>query len=276
MALEEMYNSGPVLSGTSGATVTLIYLITGATDYDDAVSQLKSGTSTTVTVDGEVISRQDFRADPLECNDLWRGFVEYSRDSTSSRSTNDGDYYTNFSVTTRQSNMLVSYATTATYGAGAPNIGGKLNIDPWTSFPRGAPTLFSDYQFSETHYVSNSSFGSAEMDEINSHAGKVNSVAFTNNEGQTFPIRNALFLGAEGTRRESGQWEVTYRFAIRPNKSRTFDIDGVSTAVTVIGWDYANPFFGRKEPKSNQIVPVLTAVYTEQIFESIDFTGLLP
>lgn len=68
------------------------------------------------------------------------------------------------------------------------------------------------YQFAETHYLADAVVTLAYKLKLFALAGRINNSAF---EG--FAAGECLFLGAAGTKRGSGDWEIGYRFASSPN-----------------------------------------------------------
>jgi len=96
----------------------------------------------------------------------------------------------------------------------------------------------------------------------------VNSAGF-----KGFAAGECLFLGAAGSKRGSGDWEITYRFAASPNVTNLTigDITGINKK----GWEYLWVRYSDSEDAvAKALVKKPVAVYIEQVYPYGDL-GLL-
>ena len=82
-----------------------------------------------------------------------------------------------------------------------------------------------------------------------------------------------LFLGASGSKRSTGDWEITFRFAASQN--RTGITIGDITDIVKGGWDYLWVRYEDSEDTgAKQLVKKPVAVYIEQVYHLKDFSLL--
>lgn len=79
-------------------------------------------------------------------------------------------------------------------------------------------------------------------------------------------------MGASGTKRGAGNWEVTYRFGVRPNDA-AFSVTGVPGSVAKRGWDYAW-ILAEKQSSASGITFDTTGAYIEEVYADGDFSTL--
>ncbi len=82
-----------------------------------------------------------------------------------------------------------------------------------------------------------------------------------------------LFLGASGTKRGGGDWEITFRFAASRNRTNLTigDITGISKK----GWEYLwVRYADAEDANAKALIKKPVAVYVEKVYEEGDF-GLL-
>jgi len=91
--------------------------------------------------------------------------------------------------------------------------------------------------------------------------GRVNTGAF-----KGFNAGEVLFLGASGSRRGYGDWEITFRFAASPNVTNLTigDITGINKK----GWEYLWVRYADSEDTAAKaLVKKPIAVYIERVYD---------
>jgi hypothetical protein len=108
-------------------------------------------------------------------------------------------------------------------GQTAPNFKGAIGVT--ADSVEGVDITVPVYHFAETHYLADAVVTLAYKLTLFALTGRVNNSAF-----KGFAAGECLFLGAAGTKRGSGDWEVGYRFAFSPNVTglTVGDITGIN------------------------------------------------
>jgi hypothetical protein len=98
--------------------------------------------------------------------------------------------------------------------------------------------------------------------------GKVN-----DDEFEDFAAGEVLFLGAEGSDRDDGCYEISFSFSAKPNQTdQTIgDIEGIDYG----GWDYVWILYVPKENEDTKLVMKVPAgVWVERVYDEGDFDDL--
>ncbi len=88
-----------------------------------------------------------------------------------------------------------------------------------------------------------------------------------------FAAGEVLFLGASGTKRGGGDWEITFRFAASRNRTNLTigDITGISKK----GWEYLwVRYADAEDANAKALIKKPVAVYVEKVYEEGDFGAL--
>ncbi|HYD00135.1 MAG TPA: hypothetical protein VEB22_02830, partial [Phycisphaerales bacterium] len=99
--------------------------------------------------------------------------------------------------------------------------------------------------------------------------GRTNSGGF-----RGFAAGEVLFLGASGSKRgDTGDWEITFRFAASPNATGLSV--GTITGVAKKGWEYLWVRYADvQDATTKAIVKRPAAVYIERVYEAGNFGAL--
>ncbi len=240
------------------------YVIRGTADPVAARTALLATSPTLVDVWGggfKFLPRVAETVEPISPDEftdtgLWEGIVNYgllpqTGESVFSFDTGGG--------TQHITNSLGTVARYAPAGAVAPDCKGALGVT--ADSVEGVDITVPVYQFVETHYLPDSVVTPAYKATLFALTGKVNSAAF-----KGFAAGECLFLGAAGTQRGQGDWELTYRFAAYPNVTNLTigDITGIAKK----GWEYLWVRYTDSEDVSAKaLVKRPTAVYIEKVYE---------
>ena len=125
------------------------------------------------------------------------------------------------------------------------------------------------YQFSETHYLGDATVTAGYKATLFSLTGKTNSAAF-----KGCAIGECLFLGASGSKRGTGDWEITFKFAASPNKTNIV-IGGNITVASKKGWEYLwIRYHDVVDDTVNMIVKRPCGAYVEKVYDEGNFSSL--
>ena len=150
-------------------------------------------------------------------------------------------------------------------GETAPDYKGAIGVSE--NGVEGCDITVPVYAFSETHYLSDATV-QAHKAAYFSLTGKTNSAAF-----KGCAIGECLFLGARGSKRSGGDWEITFSFAASPNKT-DLTVGGI-TGIAKGGWDYLwVRYDDTVDSAAKKLVKEPIAVYVERVYDSGDLGGL--
>ena len=132
----------------------------------------------------------------------------------------------------------------------------------------GVDIVVPVYQFTETHYLSDATVNAAYRGVLFRATGKTNDAAFKGlAEGE------CLFLGASGSKRTEGDWEITYTFAASENATGL--TVGAMTGIDKKGWEYLWVLYDDVvDAVAQAIVKQPSGVYIERVYDDADFSQL--
>ena len=248
-------------------SVTFHYILEGTSD--DLTAKTLIENSTANDYDGlirhECTLEPDF-VDTTTSKGRWICTVRYRRpenmppevgQSLFSFDTGGGTQHITQSIQT-----VESYAASGT----APDFGGAIGVTH--DNVEGVDITIPVYNFSETHYIDDANVTEAYRGALFNLTGKVNDGPF-----RGLATGECLFLGASGSKRGSGDWEISYRFAASPNKSGL--VIGDIAGVTKKGWEYMWVRYADAEDQAAKaMVKRPVAVYIEKVYEEGDFGSL--
>ena len=261
VTVEERFESRQSTTGEN-ASVELVYAIRG-TD-DDLVAKAELAGAAPSTYDGLI--RLSRHIEP-EGPQLWRGTVRYGKfrkeppavgESAFSFDTGGGSQHVTQSIQT-----VGSYAPA---GKTAPDFQGAIGVTE--SEVEGVDITVPVYSFSETHYLGEATVTQAYKLTLFSLTGRTNDAAF-----KGFAAGEVLFLGASGSKRGDGAWEIAFRFAASPN--RTGITVGPITGIAKKGWEYLwVRYADAEDATAKALVKQPVAAYVERVYEEGDFSLL--
>lgn len=204
--------------------VNISYLVTEAATLDNAVQQLKDGTSATVTIVGKTLQRDDIRADLIRSvkGTTWHGEVSYKAqekqtvidqienpvDTQDSQESFDDQVVGTFD--TRGRTKRIFKAISQTKSLGAPDVGNAIDVQPGEA-PRGVVVPDNGMNVNRTCKLS--SMTSETEDLIDSMRGKVNSEPVTL-LAKAREAGTVQFLGASGSKKSDGSYDLTFFFKV--------------------------------------------------------------
>ncbi len=253
-------------------SATLTYIVRGTAD--DAAARTALAAEAPLEHDGLV--RQTCAVDPVHIDSgnaavcAWTGSVEYGQTSDASRET--GDSIFSFDIGGGTQHVVTaapgkSISACAPDGETAPPAHG---IGDNGERCEGADIMVPVYHFSETHYLSDSVVTPAYKQTLFQCAAKTNLDAF-----RGFEVGEVLFLGASGSKRGKEDWEVTFRFAAKPNRENFTVAGGTITVPSCKGWHYLWLRFESKEDDdSHRMYRRAIAAYVAPVYEEFLFSSL--
>ena len=260
----EKFESRLVTTGTN-PTVELRYTIRGTNDDIEARSALAANSPALYDPWGSglvFLPRNTITIQPVG-DLLWEGIVRYGMIPATEQSTFAFD---TGGGTQHITHSLATVARYAAPGKTAPDFKGAIGVT--ADSVEGVDITVPVYQFTETHYLPDSVVTPEYKATLFWLTGKVNNSAF-----KGFAVGECLFLGAAGSKRGSGDWEITYRFAASPNVTNLTigDITGINKR----GWEYLWVRYADAEDTvAKALVKKPIAAYVEKVYLEDDF-GLL-
>lgn len=258
----EKFESRLITTGTN-PSVELRYVIRGTNDDIEARNALVAFSPSTYDPWGSgwfYLPRESVSVQPVG-DLLWEGVVRYGPFTPTNGSTFA------FDTGGGTQHITQSKQTVAKYPADtAPDFKGAVGVT--NDSVEGVDITVPVYQFSETHYLPDETVTSAYRMTLFQLTGRVNAGVF-----KGFSAGEVLFLGASGSRRGYGDWEITYRFAASPNVSNLTigDITGIDKK----GWEYLWVRYADSEDTvAKALVKKPLAVYIERVYDNGDMSLL--
>ena len=165
--------------------------------------------------------------------------------------------------------LLVRLSTIASYapaGETAPNFKGAIGATK--DSVEGVDITVPVYNFSETHIFAAADVDNAYKGVVAALTSKTNNATF-----KGFAIGECLFLGASGSKRGKGDWEMRFSFAASPNKTglTVGDITGIAKK----GWEYLwVRYEDAVDATAGALVKKPHAVYIEKVYEAGSYADL--
>jgi hypothetical protein len=260
----ERFESRQVTTG-SNPSVELRYTIRGTNDDVEARNALATTAPLMYDPWGEglvYLPRDTITVQPLG-DLLWEGIVHYGTIPLTTQSTFSFDTGGGTQHITHSRYTVNRYAAP---GQIAPDFKGAIGVT--ADSVEGVDITVPVYQFSETHYLPDSMVTPAYKATLFALTGRVNDAPF-----KGFAAGEVLFLGAAGSKRGGGDWEITYRFAASPNATglTVGDITGISKK----GWEYLwVRYADQVDEVAKALIKTPVAVYIEQVYEYGNFALL--
>ena len=163
-----------------------------------------------------------------------------------------------------------SLRTDGRYPNTAPDFAGAIGVDNEGNVG-GVDVTMPVLNFTETHTLNGNRVSTSYKKTLADLTGTVNSSAF-----RGFSAGEVLFLGASGTKRSkkpSAPWEITYRFAVSPNRTG-LQVGDIRVA-RKYGWDYLWVRYADKVAANGRnVVKKPVAAYVETVYPRGDFGNL--
>ena len=269
--VEEAYGERDETINAKGdvTEVEIPYLVFGVADESAALAAARPKVKTVggMTLESiEVVERIN--------GDTWKVKAVYEADDggESPETDTEDEDQTVFAFDTGGGTMHLnqSIKTDGRYPNGAPDFGGAIEVDNEGNV-NGVDVTMPVLNFTETHVMAGSRVSTSYRKTIAALTGTVNRSSF-----RGFSAGEVLFLGASGTKRSkksSAPWEITFRFAVSPNKSG-FKVGDIQVS-RKYGWDYLWVRYADKVAEGGKnVVKKPVAAYVEQVYPEGDFGNL--
>lgn len=264
ITITEKFDSRESTTGDN-ATVDLKYLITGTADDIEAKSEL--GNTAPALYDG--LTRLSRHVEPIgdpTVSLAWDGTVRYGI-KQSPPETGESSYC--FETAGGTQHITQSIETVHKYavsGSTAPDFDGAIGVTK--DSVEGVDITLPIFNFSETHYFNDSAVSSSYKALLFHKTGMYNNDSF-----KSFEPGEVLFLGASGSKRGLGDWEITFRFAASQN--RTDIMVGSIGPISKKGWEYLwVRYEDAEDTTAKALIKKPVAAYVEKVYYGTDFTSL--
>lgn len=250
----------------STPSVDLVYSVSGTTDDAVAVAQVETDAPTTY----ESLPLNTIRLQPKGPS-LWEATVTY-RDSGGAGGGKPpgsiGALGISFDISGQPTRVIQAWNTTshAPPGKTAPDFGGGIGFNG-DSFD-GADVIVPNFTFSVQYYMPIAMMTTSYMRTVGEIVGKINMQSFYG-----FDPYEVLFLSMTGSLRSTRDYELSYRFAVSPNKTdlTVGDIDIASKE----GWQYLWVLYrDSDDAAAKQTIKKPVAAYVEDVYNIEDFSRL--
>ena len=137
----------------------------------------------------------------------------------------------------------------------------------------GVDIVVPQYQFSETHWFAPGLVTEAYKNTVGAYTGWINNATF-----RGFPAGEVLFLGASGSQQANSYWQITFKFAVQPNRT-SLDIGNSGIVVDAKkGWQYLwiryeDAIEGTGANKHH--IKKAVAAYVEAVYRAADLETVL-
>ena len=271
LRVEEAYTERDETINAKGdvTEIEIPYLVFGAEDESAALSAARGRVK---TVAGMALSSIEV-VERINA-DTWKVKAVYEADEDGeSPDTDTGDEdATVFAFDTGGGTMHLnqSIKTDGKCPNDAPDFAGAIEVDNEGNV-NGVDVTMPVLNFTETHTLSGTRVSTSYKKTLAALTGTVNRSGF-----RGFSSGEVLFLGASGTKRSkkaSAPWEITFRFAVSPNKAG-FKVGDIQVS-RKYGWDYLWVRYADKVAENRKnMVKKPVAVYVEQVYPEGDFGNL--
>jgi len=239
----------------------LHYVVRGTNDERAAIQAIRGGTPTTYNG----MDRGEISLEPVS-DTIWEATVRYSSPDKELEVGESSYSFDNGGGTQHITQALAHIASYAPAGKTAPDFKGAIGAT--ADSVEGVDITVPVYTFSETHILANSAVTNTYKGKLAALTGKTNNGTF-----KGFAIGEALFLGASGSKRGKGDWEISFRFATSPNKTglTVGDITGIAKK----GWEYLwVRYEDSVDATAKALVKKPLAVYIEKVYDEGNFADL--
>lgn len=266
ISVEEKFDSRRSSVGQPEAA-ELRYVVRG-TD-DDLAARAALASEAPTTYDG--LPRRTVGIEPGEAPGVWEGEVRYGVESVDfGGPPQTGESVFAFDTGGGAQHITQSKETLSTHAApgvpAAPDFGGAIGVT--ADSVEGVDIVVPVYHFTETHYLADALVTTAYRGALFLLTGRVNNAPF-----KGFNAGEVLFLGASGSKRGQGDWEIAFRFAASPNASNLSV--GPITGVDKKGWEYLWVRYGDDlDEAADALVKRPVAAYVERVYDDGNFSLL--
>jgi hypothetical protein len=263
---------------TSSRVVELRHVLRwdGTGDPDDQLNEQAAYLAFTATLpttwvdgDGKLLFLDTVRVDEEDAGGgIWNGYARYVPNTIQLAI---GQERRGFNSGGGTQHFIVSRETLGSFSASgsAPNFGQLIGVSE-DSTPTGADVFVPVHEFEITRAFSDGSITQAYENLLAELTYTTNSSSF-----RSYPAKSVLFMGATGSQRGDGLWEVTFKFAAQSQRDVSIATeDGTINVGNVNGWDLVWVYYKRQTLAGGAKGDVPQSAYVERMYDSSSF-GLL-
>lgn len=255
---------------TAEESISRTYIIRGTDSDIDAMTALVAEAPTVYNG----MTRGNCSVEP-QGGDLWIGTAPYTPAADvppppleSGESEYDFDTGGGVMHVTQAKAHIVSYAPP---GEVPGDHGGAIGVTG--DGVDGVDIVIPSYRWSERHAIASGGVTNAYKYKLFSLTGKTNDAPF-----RGFATGEVLFLGASGSQRGDGDWEITINFAAQKNQNG-LSVGAISGIIDVQGWEYMWVRYEDVEDTAASppcMVSRPVEVHVERVYDAGDFGDLEP
>jgi hypothetical protein len=265
VAIDERVLSRKLTSGDK-AKDDLLYVIQGRGDLslmDDFAAYGAVINYTPLVYVGLIFDHVD--AIEAQGGGIWYATAKYVNPNIKQQT---GKELVSFDTAGKQQKVSTGISTPTVYAAGGTVSTKPTGINATADRVEGVEVTVPEFKLNLTYYVPNDSVTTSYIGMLYSLTGTVcNAEFFGMDEGE------CLFLGAKGSRRGRGDWELTFDFAGSPNATGL--TVGPISGIDKKGWQYLWVRYQKAVDSTNSVLvetPLL--VFIETVYTETDLSGL--
>jgi hypothetical protein len=252
-SVHELWDNRIETVSSDRPTLSIQYMVRDAADEAAVKSAIASGTPSSFGV----LTRTSYTIDERVDETTWKVTKTWERPDIV-----EDEPDVAFDTGGLTQHIKQSISTVASYGDNPPDNQGAIGFDGENV--QGVDITVPQFSWKETHLLE--SVDAAYFGTIFSCTGKVNDGSF-----RGFSAGEVLFLGANGSRKRSGEWEITFSFSASQNL--TSQTIGGIVNINKGGWEYLWVRYA-EDVDGNRLIRKPVAVYVEKVYEEADFDDL--
>lgn len=240
------------------------FVVKDATSDIDALSAVELFAPT--TYDG--LTRSGISIDEIRWPDKWEATATYSRVERTPPETGEIEYSFDISLENQKIVQSISTVDQLVASGGVTDFGKAINVNT-EGKAEGVDVRVPTSAFQIAYYPAVAVVTTAYQKTVRDTVGKVNSATFRGHAAG-----EVMFVGCSGRARNITDWELSFRFEVRLNRTGITigDISGIS----VNGWDLLWVYYGRDtDATSHRYIQKPVQVNVERIYERVNFTTAL-
>lgn len=273
MAVEiwERWDSRDSDERKKGSTRQQVWMAQGSDLEDDVLGALIAGTP----LDYAGLTRSAITAARIG-DELWESDITYiDPDHPSAQDQPEtGESLYSFDLGGETQHIRQSLKTVGNYtklaGAKGPDFKGAIGVSNEGGKQRveGTDLFVPTLKFQETHWLPSALVTLGWVRTLKGIAGRVNDAAW-----RGFNAGELLFIGAAGSRRGRGDWEIQFSFGANEN---LIDIPvGDVTVSSKLGWDYLWVYYQTELDNGVKLlVQQPLAAYVEELYRRANFVQI--
>lgn len=241
------------------------FIVRDALSDIDALDALEAAAP--ATYDG--LTRSTISIEEIKWPSTWDATITYSRSDRQPAETGTTEF--SFDIALDSQRILTSNSTVNRYvptGGALTDFQKAINVDS-DGVAGGVDIRVPNSAFTLSYYPAVAIVTTNYQKAVRDLCGKVNSTTFRGHAAG-----EVMFVGCSGKARNPTDWELTYRFEVKPN--RTGITIGNISGISCDGWDVLWVYYGKAtDATSNRYIQKAVQVNVERVYERADFATVL-